>query len=107
MLEKLVHANAILPPNQHFIRITIPNGTSFERFPGAAHPGWDARTEDVCKHYGEAWHEQRRSAILLVPSIPARVETNILINLRSEEHTSELQSLMRISYAVFCFKKKK
>src|SRR3546814_8562139 len=25
---------------------------------------------------------------------------------RSEEHTSELQSLMRISYAVFCFKKK-
>src|SRR3546814_7621869 len=27
--------------------------------------------------------------------------------MRSEEHTSELQSLMRISYAVFCFKKKK
>src|SRR3546814_4979968 len=27
--------------------------------------------------------------------------------LRSEEHTSELQSLMRISYAVFCLKKKK
>src|SRR3546814_3813459 len=29
------------------------------------------------------------------------------INRRSEEHTSELQSLMRISYAVFCLKKKK
>src|SRR3546814_4714960 len=28
-------------------------------------------------------------------------------NIRSEEHTSELQSLMRISYAVFCLKKKK
>src|SRR3546814_6374342 len=28
-------------------------------------------------------------------------------NSRSEEHTSELQSLMRISYAVFCWKKKK
>src|SRR3546814_10515962 len=28
------------------------------------------------------------------------------INARSEEHTSELQSLMRISYAVFCLKKK-
>src|SRR3546814_2390642 len=28
-------------------------------------------------------------------------------NARSEEHTSELQSLMRISYAVFCLKKKK
>src|SRR3546814_10501931 len=28
------------------------------------------------------------------------------LSLRSEEHTSELQSLMRISYAVFCLKKK-
>src|SRR3546814_10604739 len=33
--------------------------------------------------------------------------TKLLIDLRSEEHTSELQSLMRISYAVFCLKKKK
>src|SRR3546814_6330794 len=35
--------------------------------------------------------------------------TNFLLYLRirSEEHTSELQSLMRISYAVFCLKKKK
>src|SRR3546814_3767469 len=33
---------------------------------------------------------------------PARVDAGI----RSEEHTSELQSLMRISYAVFCLKKK-
>src|SRR3546814_1944465 len=33
------------------------------------------------------------------PTAPART-------LRSEEHTSELQSLMRISYAVFCLKKK-
>src|SRR3546814_4013921 len=30
-----------------------------------------------------------------------------LVDGRSEEHTSELQSLMRISYAVFCLKKKK
>src|SRR3546814_2718481 len=30
----------------------------------------------------------------------------VLVLLRSEEHTSELQSLMRISYAVFCLKKK-
>src|SRR3546814_5547100 len=29
------------------------------------------------------------------------------MSVRSEEHTSELQSLMRISYAVFCLKKKK
>src|SRR3546814_7262327 len=30
----------------------------------------------------------------------------LLVTTRSEEHTSELQSLMRISYAVFCWKKK-
>src|SRR3546814_1141922 len=30
-----------------------------------------------------------------------------ILEIRSEEHTSELQSLMRISYAVFCLKKKK
>src|SRR3546814_10475259 len=39
----------------------------------------------------------------------ARVKTALigdLDGLRSEEHTSELQSLMRISYAVFCLKKK-
>src|SRR3546814_4289205 len=30
-----------------------------------------------------------------------------ILDQRSEEHTSELQSLMRISYAVFCFTKKK
>src|SRR3546814_2374679 len=34
----------------------------------------------------------------LVPDVPTKF--------RSEEHTSELQSLMRISYAVFCLKKK-
>src|SRR3546814_5964567 len=32
---------------------------------------------------------------------------DVRFTLRSEEHTSELQSLMRISYAVFCLKKKK
>src|SRR3546814_3383206 len=37
----------------------------------------------------------------------ARVEEFNLKKMRSEEHTSELQSLMRISYAVFCLKKKK
>src|SRR3546814_3920679 len=35
------------------------------------------------------------------------IRCNFPLWLRSEEHTSELQSLMRISYAVFCLKKKK
>src|SRR3546814_8399188 len=38
-------------------------------------------------------------------SLSLRVN-DFLSGLRSEEHTSELQSLMRISYAVFCLKKK-
>src|SRR3546814_6900439 len=37
----------------------------------------------------------------------ASTTTNHKVRKRSEEHTSELQSLMRISYAVFCLKKKK
>src|SRR3546814_8126968 len=36
-----------------------------------------------------------------------KIGNRIAIMERSEEHTSELQSLMRISYAVFCLKKKK
>src|SRR3546814_1449479 len=39
---------------------------------------------------------------LVAGLLPRRVD-----DLRSEEHTSELQSLMRISYAVFCLKKKR
>src|SRR3546814_5026327 len=35
------------------------------------------------------------------------IDRHRLVEQRSEEHTSELQSLMRISYAVFCLKKKK
>src|SRR3546814_5863077 len=42
-----------------------------------------------------------------VPAMKGGIETGNLGELRrSEEHTSELQSLMRLSYAVFCLKKK-
>src|SRR3546814_10706291 len=41
---------------------------------------------------------------LLCFGVPGKVERRV--RMRSEEHTSELQSLMRISYAVFCLKKK-
>src|SRR3546814_1588501 len=40
-------------------------------------------------------------------SSPAPRQHHDCTSCRSEEHTSELQSLMRISYAVFCLKKKK
>src|SRR3546814_5701293 len=41
------------------------------------------------------------------PLLNVAAKDRILVTPRSEEHTSELQSLMRISYAVFCLKKKK
>src|SRR3546814_9687577 len=47
-----------------------------------------------------AWHAQAGNILPLSQSGCVDIE-------RSEEHTSELQSLMRISYAVFCLKKKK
>src|SRR3546814_7168612 len=42
---------------------------------------------------------------LAMPLLPQEVQRQG-VSVRSEEHTSELQSLMRISYAVFCLKKK-
>src|SRR3546814_2582581 len=45
-----------------------------------------------------------------IASKPQNMRTSLILfasSGRSEEHTSELQSLMRISYAVFCLKKKK
>src|SRR3546814_4251928 len=49
------------------------------------------------------WRELDKSEALWA----ADFEDYMTMVLRSEEHTSELQSLMRISYAVFCLKKKK
>src|SRR3546814_6443656 len=77
------------------------------------------RLEEVAVLGGRALHVERREAAR-VPAAEAlqivepeplrpqgcagRAAENVI---RSEEHTSELQSLMRISYAVFCLKKKK
>jgi RES domain-containing protein len=80
MLEKLVHGSSVMPPNQHYIRITIPNGTSYEIFQSADQPGWDGKREAICKRVGQVWVKEQRSAILIVPSIPARLDRNILIN---------------------------
>src|SRR3546814_2788058 len=63
--------------------------------------------------YAKGIYRRRRTEITLGPtrsllSIRYRIrsETSLAMWIRSEEHTSELQSLMRISYAVFCLKKK-
>src|SRR3546814_3250182 len=56
--------------------------------------------EDVCKRLGRS--TDRGDAVVMAWSAGLKTP-----NIRSEEHTSELQSLMRTSYAVFCLKKKK
>src|SRR3546814_8063386 len=50
--------------------------------------------------------EHRTPLIDRLPAVRGRLTENAPLAGRSEEHTSELQSLMRISYAVFCLKKK-
>src|SRR3546814_8129200 len=56
-----------------------------------------------------AWVSRQTGWTAILPQPPPTVSgraTSPISGRRSEEHTSELQSLMRISYAVFCLKKK-
>src|SRR3546814_6098971 len=72
---------------------------------------WRARSDIAagCRKgcWGSRWgaecyltETERQSGFRIEPYAAARIDS------RSEEHTSELQSLMRISYAVFCLKNK-
>src|SRR3546814_2388507 len=56
-------------------------------------------------NFSHGSHDDHRRSIETIRALEAEAGRPIAI-LRSEEHTSELQSLMRISYAVFCLKKK-
>lgn len=80
MLEKLVHGNGRLPPNQHFIEITIPPGVTYERFDEARLPHWAAKVTNETQAYGEKWYVEKRSLILIVPSVVARKALNWIIN---------------------------
>src|SRR3546814_4422588 len=67
---------------------------------------------DTLFPYTTLFRSRRKRASLTVQSRAAQFTCGIMLkdltrSDRSEEHTSELQSLMRISYAVFCLKKKK
>jgi RES domain-containing protein len=80
MLEKLVHGSGQIPPHQYFIEITIPNRVSYEVVNTAALPDWHVQSMLASKAYGEKWQQEKRSLILIVPSVVARIENNILIN---------------------------
>src|SRR3546814_10098048 len=69
--------------------------------PGGSHVGCRGAFANHPSPYAvTSWGDGPSAAI-------ACASGRIAASIRSEEHTSELQSLMRISYAVFCLKKKK
>src|SRR3546814_2267795 len=66
--------------------------------------GTIAMTGYLARHQGRVWLMLAISAIATLHIVA--FGNAFVADDRSEEHTSELQSLMRISYAVFCLKKK-
>ena len=80
MLEKLANYNGVMPPNQHFIEIDIPAGTSYELVTKDSLPGWAMPNNASARVHGADWFSERRSAILIVPSFVAREDRNVLIN---------------------------
>lgn len=80
LLEKLVHGSGRLPPDQHYIEVMVPRGLSYEVFSPPSLTGWDAMPATVSKSFGEQWYTEKRSVILMVPSVVARLDSNVLIN---------------------------
>src|SRR3546814_10534514 len=68
-------------------------------------PALDRR--DILRIFGFGARDHQRPRLGALPWPAFDLGQDAFGHLRSEEHTSELQSLMRISYAVFCLKKKK
>src|SRR3546814_9740933 len=98
---------ALLSRRQRLFRAAAPEARGL---PDAQHLGTRTRRWRA----GDRLDPRRRAAIWLQrqPDVRRRriceARYHLRVDqLRSEEHTSELQSLMRISYAVFCLKKKK
>src|SRR3546814_2944852 len=88
-----------------------PDGSAYPRLPGdpatvvATRIGDDGRSgKDVATEIDQMIDLNQVEGRVRASSVKKIAE---IIEKRSEEHTSELQSLMRISYAVFCLKKKK
>src|SRR3546814_8198305 len=65
----------------------------------------DRKGRSGVRHRGSG--NQRRYHQASNKKLQTHIKHPLRERIRSEEHTSELQSLMRISYAVFCLKKKK
>ena len=82
VLETLARLNSVkLPGSLVYIEIDVPRGVSIERVDPRRVKGWEADDRRASQAFGDAWHEERRSAILLVPSLAAPgLEWNVMIN---------------------------
>ncbi|MCY4276290.1 MAG: RES domain-containing protein [Gammaproteobacteria bacterium] len=85
MLENLVKWNGTLPPNQHFIEITVPQGISYDVVTAESLPGLFDSNQELSRRYGRDWYAEARSAVLVAPSVVARVENNIVLNCQHPE----------------------
>ncbi|HDR9763217.1 TPA: RES domain-containing protein [Burkholderia cepacia ATCC 25416] len=82
MLEVLVHARIGKVPKTHgWVEGTVPDDVAIERHTTESLPaGWDAPAPQFARRFGDAWLSEARTAILLVPSVVARAEFNVLVN---------------------------
>jgi RES domain-containing protein len=80
LLEKLVHGSGQIPPGQHAVEITVPPGTSVETVTKDMLPDWAARDGAASRAFGANWVRECRSLVLIVPSVVAREDNNVVIN---------------------------
>jgi RES domain-containing protein len=82
LLEFLVHANLrVVPKTQAVVEISVPENVSIETIEGRDLEGWAADDLIVSRRCGDRWLDERRSAVLLVPSVVLQGrESNVLIN---------------------------
>ena len=82
MLECLAHAGiGRIPKTLVALEISIPGDVSVEHHDeGSVPAGWDHRNLHQARAFGDEWFSARRSAVLVVPSVVARREGNVLLN---------------------------
>lgn len=82
MLEVLAHANiGRIPDSQRFVVVDVPDNMSIEHVDEFDLPsGWDSESSTTARVIGDRWLMEARSAILIVPSVVARIDQNAVIN---------------------------
>jgi len=80
LLEILVHASGSVPKSQGYVEIEIPAGVSIEEVKQDDVLRWDSPSFETARAFGDRWYDDRRTLVLMVPSLVTLVEHNILIN---------------------------